>query len=144
MKKKIITVISLVLVIAMMCCNVSVLAASVTPRWTNCDQYSFTFSITDDGTAHVRVGYTGDSNKFAEARLTVQLEKRFLLVFWNTVDIGYPNDEWTETSTELYGNFYNSFALSDTGTYRAVMTLEIVGKDGSVDVIEDKIEYKYE
>ena len=144
MKKKIMTVISLVLVMAMMCCNVSVLAASVTPRWTNCDQYSFTFSIPNDGTAHVNVSYTGDSNKFAEARLTVQLEKRFLLVFWNTVDIGYTNNEWTETSTELLGNFYNAFQLSDKGTYRAVMTLEIVGKDGSVDVIEDKIEYKYE
>lgn len=144
MKKKIMTVISLVLVMAMMCCNVSVLAASVTPRWTNCDQYSFTFSITDYGTAHVNVDYTGDRNKFAEARLTVQLEKRFLLVFWNTVDIGYTNNEWTETSTELLGNFYNAFQLSDTGTYRAVLKLEIVGKDGSVDVIEDKIEYKYE
>lgn len=144
MKKKIITVVSLVLVMAMMCCNVSVLASSVTPRWTNCDQYSFTFSITDDGTAHVKVGYTGDSNNFAEARMTVQLEKRFLLVFWNTVDIGYSDNTWTETSTDLYGNFYNSFALSDTGRYRAVMTLEIVGIDGSVDVIEDTIEYDYE
>ena len=144
MKKKIMTVISLVLIMAMMCCNVSVLAASVTPRWTNCDQYAFTFTINDSGIAHVNINYTGDSNKFAEARLTVQLEKRFLLVFWNTVDIGYTNNEWTETSTKLLGNFYNAFQLSDKGTYRAVMTLEIVGKDGSVDVIEDKIEYKYE
>jgi len=144
MKKKIMTVISLVLIMAMMCCNVSVLAASVTPRWTNCDQYAFTFTINDSGIAHVNINYTGDSNKFAEARLTVQLEKRFLLVFWNTVDIGYTNNEWTETSAELLGNFYNAFQLSDKGTYRAVMTLEIVGKDGSVDVIEDKIEYKYE
>ena len=144
MKKKIITVVSLVLVMAMMCCNVSVLAASVTPRWTNCDQYAFTFTINDSGIAHVNVNYTGDSNKFAEARLTVQLEKRFLLVFWNTVDIGYPNNEWTETSTDLYGNFYNSFALSDTGRYRAVMTLEIVGIDGSVDVIESESVYDYE
>ena len=144
MKKKIITVFSLVLIMAMICCNLGVLAATVTPRWTNCDQYAFTFSITDDGVAHVDVDYTGDSNKFAEARMTVQLEKRFLLVFWNTVDIGYTNNEWVETSTELFDTFYNGFQLSDKGTYRAVLTLEITGKDGSVDVIEDKIEYDYE
>ena len=144
MKKKLVTVVSLVLVMAMMCCNVSVFAASVTPRWTNCDQYAFTFTINDSGIAHVNINYTGDSNKFAEARLTVQLEKRFLLVFWNTVDIGYADNTWTATSTDLLGNFYNSFALSDTGRYRAVMTLEIVGIDGSVDVIEDTIEYDYE
>jgi len=144
MKKKIMTVISLVLVMAMMCCNVSVLAASVTPRWSNCNQYTFSFSITDDGMAHVHIDYTGDGNNFAEARLEVQLEKRFLLVFWNTVDIGYTDNTWTETSTELIDVFYNGFQLSDTGTYRAVLKLEIVGKDGSVDVIEDKIEYKYE
>ena len=144
MKKKIITVISLALVMAIMCCNVNVLAASVTPRWTNCDQYSFTFSITDDGIAHINIRYTGDSNHFSEARMTVQLQKRFLLVFWNTVDIGYANNEWTETSTELIDTFYNGFQLSNKGTYRAVMTLEIVGMDGSVDVIEDQIEYEYE
>lgn len=144
MKKKLFAIISLVLVMAMMCCNVSVLAASVTPRWTNCDQYSFTFSITDDGVAHVDVDYTGDGNNFASARLTVKLQKRFLLVFWNTVDIGYPNNEWVETSTELLDTFYNGFQLSDKGTYRAVLTLEITGKDGSVDVIETDSEYKYE
>ena len=137
-------VISLVLIMAMMCCNVSVLAASVTPRWTNCNQYTFAFAITDDGVAHVDVDYMGDANNFASARLTVKIQKRFLLAFWNTVDIGYTDDEWVETSTELYDTFYNSFALSDTGMYRAVLTLEITGKDGSVDVIEEKIEYKYE
>ena len=144
MKKKLFTIISLVLVMAMMCCNVSVFAATVTPRWTNCNQYTFAFSITDDGIAHVNIDYTGDGNNFAEARSTVKIQKRFLLAFWSTVDIGYTDNEWVESSTEIIDVFYNSFALSDTGTYRAVLTLEITGKNGSVDVIEDKIEYKYE
>lgn len=144
MKKKFLATISLILIMATMCCNLNIFAASVTPRWTNCDQYGFTFAITDDGVAHVDVDYLGDSNHFGSARMTIKLQKRFLLLFWNTVDIGYSNNEWVETSTDLYDTFYNSFPLSSKGTYRAVLTLEITGKDGSVDVIESELEYEYE
>ncbi len=144
MKKKLLVAISLILIMATMCCNLNVFAASVTPRWANCNQYTFTFAITDDGVAHVDVDYMGDGNNFASARMTIKLQKRFLLLFWNTVDIGYANNEWVETSTDLFDTFYNSFALSGKGTYRAVLTLEITGKDGSVDLIESELEYKYE
>lgn len=143
MKKKLFAVVALVLIMSILCCNVSIFASSVTPRWTNCDLYSFGFSITDDGMARVGVDYVGDANNLASAKSTVKLQKRFLLVFWNTVDIGYPNNEWVETSTELVDLFYNGFQLSDTGTYHAVLTLEITGKDGSVDVVDTDLEYEY-
>ena len=67
----------------------------------------------------------------------MKLEKRFLFVFWNYVD------EWSSSSTELNGDFFHTFTLDGSGTYRATFTLLITGNDGTVDTIEQVIESKY-
>lgn len=92
-------------------------------------EFSFT-AISDGG--HVSVSYDG-SDSFVRANVSVKVEKRFLLVFWN--DIG----EWSASSTDLYGVFYHLFALDGSGTYRATITLTITGSDGNVDTITDEI-----
>lgn len=74
----------------------------------------------------------------------MKIQKRFLGIFWSTVDIGYTDNEWIAYCYDLNGTVYNSFPLEDTGTYRAVFTVEIYGKDGSVDTIEDKITSTYD
>jgi hypothetical protein len=69
--------------------------------------------------------------------LTVKVEKRFLLVFWNEVGT------WSSTSTELYGYFSHVMPLNGSGTYRATFTLEVLGKDGTLDVITDTLTSDY-
>ena len=116
---------------------------TVTPRFTNCDQCNFIFRVLDPGEAHVGVTYFAKSNVFTQAKLTVKIQKKFLGLFWRTVDIGTTNDEWIAYSNDVYGEFYNYFSVDGTGTYRAVICLEIYGTSGAVDTIEDTIEYKY-
>jgi hypothetical protein len=96
----------------------------------------FSFSALSDG-GHVSVSYDG-YNSFVRADVTVKVEKRFLLVFWNDVD------EWSASSTNPYGVFYHLFTLNGNGTYRATVTLTITGSDGTVDTITDEIESKLE
>ena len=71
------------------------------------------------------------------ADLTVKVQKRFLLVFWNDVS------EWSASSTDIDGYFVNTLPLNGSGTYRANITLTITGSNGTVDTITDTIESQY-
>ena len=115
----------------------------IMPRWNIALQKNFSFVVSNANQAIVNVKYSADSTNFQKANLTVKLEKRFLLLFWTTVDIGYTNNEWTASSTNPNGNFYNTFTVNGKGTYRAHITLEIIGKNGQKDVIEETLEYEY-
>ncbi len=97
---------------------------------------SFDFLALSDG-GHVSVSYNGNDS-FVRADVSVKVEKRFLLVFWN--DVG----EWSTSSTDPYGSFYHIFALNGKGTYRATITLTITGSDGTTDTITNEIESKLE
>lgn len=114
----------------------------IMPRWNVVNQKNIIFKVANNN-AIVNVTYDANSTNFQKANLTVKIQKRFLLVFWSTVDIGYTNNEWTASSTNPSGNFYNTFTVNGTGTYRAQITLEIIGKNGQKDVIEETIEYEY-
>ena len=109
--------------------------AGIAPCLSHMGGGSFTFSATESG-GNVVVTYEG-YDSFVQARVTVKLQKRFLLVFWSDVDA------WTTTSTELLGFLSHTFALEGKGTYKATMTLEVTGTDGTVDVITDSIESTY-
>ena len=115
----------------------------ISPYYTNCNKCSLSFTVADPGEAHVGVTYNAKNDVFKEARVTVKIQKKFLLFFWQTVDIGFANNEWTDSSTNVNGYFYNSFDVDGTGTYRAIFTIQIIGINGSVDLIEETIESKY-
>ena len=115
----------------------------IMPRWNVTTNKTFSFNVTDTNKANVSIVYNTNSSNFQKANLTVKIEKRFLLLFWSTVDIGYTNNEWTASSTNPNGYFYNTFTVNGTGMYRAHITLEIIGKNGQKDVIEETIEYEY-
>ena len=116
---------------------------AVSPRYANCNQCYFSFEVLDPGEAHVVVTYIAKADVFTRADLTVKIQKKFLGIFWKTVDIGIPNNEWVPYSTAVNGQFYKSFSVDGTGTYRAVFRLEIHGTSGSVDTIENTVEYIY-
>ncbi|MBR2313001.1 MAG: hypothetical protein IKA46_06910 [Clostridia bacterium] len=116
----------------------------IVPYWNNTNTCTFNFAVLDPGTAYVEAIYSAKAEAFTQAKLTVKIQKRFLGVFWKTVDIGLTDDEWISYCYDRNGEFYNSFAADGTGTYRAVFALEISGTGGETDVIERTIEYKYD
>lgn len=127
-----------IFLIAIMCMtNITAFASNnvTSPRLSHTSNANFSFSATANG-GYVDVTYYG-YDSFVRADLTVKIEKRFLLFWWN--DVG----EWSASSTELNGDFFHTFTLNGSGTYRATFTLLITGNDGTVDTIERVIESDY-
>lgn len=113
------------------------------PFYVNCSKCSTTFTVADPGQAHVGVTYNAKADVFTQAKVTVQIQKKFLGLFWKTVDINETNNEWVAYSSSVNGYFYKTFDVEGTGTYRAKFTIIMYGTNGTSDIIEDTIECKY-
>lgn len=140
MKKRIAFLLSIVMTITMLFASAFPTAAAETgieSRLANADTATVVFGIAD-GVGHFAVVYNGNDETFTHLRVSVTIQKRFLLVFWSDVD------SWSGTFTEVHGDIYTTFPIEKTGMYRAVYTLEFYGTSGVVDVIESNIECKYE
>ena len=111
-------------------------SSNITPRWTNLSDVSFTFLATSSG-GYVDAAYESYSNTFSQARISVKLQKRFLLLFWTDVD------EWSSSSNQDSGILSHVFTLDGAGTYRATFTFEVIGTDGTVDTVTKEIESSY-
>ncbi|MBE6697646.1 MAG: hypothetical protein E7581_03895 [Ruminococcaceae bacterium] len=114
----------------------------ISPRYLNMSNYTAVFSITDPETAVVDVWYYGKEEVFSRAEITVKIQKK-ILVFWTDVDIGYANNVWTDSNTQVYGSFFNTFSINGAGKYRALITLKVFDALGSCDTIEMTREYEY-
>ena len=131
---------SVFLAIVMVCMSVIPSFATddgISTYLTNCYEATMTFGVAD-GEASIYVSYTGRSSTFTQAKLTVQIQKKFLGLFWRDAA-----DEWVGYCTDVDGYFYDDIPIDGTGTYRAVFKLEVFGSTGVTDVIEDTIQYKY-
>lgn len=117
--------------------NVVTVDEGISPYLTNCATATFVFAVID-GKAEFAVTYIGYEETFVMAKVWVQVQKKYLGLFWR--DVG---DEWIGTNEDLQGAFMDSITADGTGTYRANFTLHIVGNTGVVDVLEDTLEYKY-
>lgn len=115
----------------------------IAPCYVHCDTSDIMFTVSNNQ-AIVKVLYEGIPTTFTQAQVTVKIQKRFLGIFWSTVDIGLPDNEWVAYNNNVSGSFYNTFPVDGTGTYRAKITLEVFGLTGVSDVIEETIECKYE
>ena len=147
MKRNMKRMITVILSVLMLWCGcVSVYASDANAGVAPCLDYAYdasmAFVVIDPGVANFMVSYNGNPNTFMVAKLTVTFEKRFLGVFWRTVDIGWENNEWVGRNADLQGDFYDNVTLDGTGTYRANFKLEIMGADSS-DVIEESIVCNY-
>ena len=116
-------------------------APGITPCWNNVDDVRFNFRIYS-GTGELKVNYGGYST-FAYAKLTVKVQKRTLGIFWRTVDIGEPDNEWITASANSSDQFLKIFTVEDTGTYRAKFLLEVTGTNGETEEIEETIVVEY-
>ena len=92
---------------------------------------------TDDLMLYVDCSYaTGANSGVTRVDVTAYVEKRTLLLFWNKVDIGLPNNEWTDTCYGLYGSAYFSAQLPSSGTYRVTYIMEIYKGSTLVETVE--------
>ena len=113
-------------------------ASAVESRLTNGNDATVAFTIDEStGIAHFSVAYNGKQETFTYAKVSVKVQKRSLWFLWTDVDT------WNDTSTELHGNFYTSFVLEGSGTYKASYTLEFYGTGTEVDVIENSTTDSY-
>ena len=140
MKRRFTFLLTIVMAISMIIAGAIPASAAenaIQPRLSNASTANVGFVVDDSGVGHFSVLYNGKEATFTEAKVSVTIQKRFLLLFWDEVD------RWTGISNELHGNFYTTFILISKGTYRAVFTLEFYGTSGVVDVIQDYIEYDF-
>ena len=113
------------------------------PRLNNTATTSTNFTITTAGKATISATYDGYKNITTGATITSYIEKRTLGLFWSRVDIGEPNNEWVDTSTDYVGAFGHEFWLDSKGTYRATVVYEISGTGGATDEITYEQERTY-
>ena len=143
MKKVLVLLLTITTLISCMTIYSSAEDYEIQPYYENIVRASTNFSITSSGLACVSATYYGYPDIMTEIKCEIYLQKRFLGLFWTTVDIGVPDNVWVDYSTSTNGNFYHEFQLSDTGTYKAVFKLTFFGNTYVQDVVEDEIEDKY-
>ena len=107
----------------------------VMPRYNNTVFVDSSFGI-DNGEAIALVSYIGYPGITTGARITIQLQKRNLLVFWKDVA------SWEDVSYGTEGAFEHSYPVS-SGTYRVKIRYEISGSGGATDVIEEELKDSY-
>ena len=135
MKRTLHSLLTFVLSMTILCTGVIPAFASnegVSTCLANCYNTSMNFTVVD-GEAHFGVTYYAKEATFTQAKLTVQIQKKFLAFFWKDVA-----DEWVGYCTDLDGVFVDAIPVDQTGTYRAIFKLEIFGTTDT-DVIEETI-----
>lgn len=134
-----------IITLAVLMLSCSALSASawggLMPLFDNCDYCDLSFII-NNGEAYIGIDYDGQST-FLFIRISVQIQKKTLGLFWTTVDISEPNNTWVAYSYITTNYISNTFTLTETGTYRAVIDIEFHGTDGTIDYINDKIQRVY-
>ena len=109
--------------------------AEIMPCYNNAATVNSNFNIVD-GNAIVLASYTGYQDMTTGARITIQLQKRNLLIFWKDIT------EWVDVSYKENAMFEHSYPVS-SGTYRVKIRYEISGSGGATDVIEEEIQDSY-
>ena len=143
MKKIIVLLLTVATLVSCMTIYSSADDYEIVPFYNNIGRASTDSIITSSGIARAGMTYNGYDDQISYVKCEIYLEKRFLGLFWNRVDIGVTDDVWVDYSYTVDGSIFHEIQLSDTGTYRAVFNVTIYGKSGANDVIEEKMEYKY-
>lgn len=130
MKRKICFILAFVFTVAAFV-SPSVLASGITPYYNNVNNTNTQFAISDAGEASVTVYYDG-TGVATGATISVKIEKRNFLIFWNEVvnDVYYFREE-SHAETFVY-------QLEKTGTYRCTVDYLISGTGG----LDDEINFQ--
>ncbi len=111
--------------------------SGVAPCFTNTAVAETTFHISSSGVVTVGIGYFGYPDMVSKATITIELEKRNLLFFWDEV--------YTESLVVYEEDYIDEvvYLVTKTGKYRVTVTYEIEGPSGVTDVITSQIEDSY-
>ena len=112
--------------------------SSISPRYDVVLNPSFQLDIYP-GYALFSVSFFADEDIFDHAEFEMRLQRKGL-IFWSDVDITI-SEMWFY---EAYTDYALRQAIPDnTGKYRALYTLRVVGNNGLTDTIERTVEYTY-
>lgn len=134
-------ILSIILCAILLVCGFETLALAsggddgIMPCYNNASSTNSNFYVAD-GNAVISASYVGFPGVTTGAKITVQLQKRNLLVFWKDVT------SWENVSYEYSGVFTYSHPVS-SGTYRVRIRYEISGSGGAVDVVEEELKASY-
>lgn len=126
---------TLVFVLMMSSYTFTASATAITPYYNNTSTATTAASVSGAGLLSITNRFTGFPSLTTHAVIKTYVEKKFLGLFWNSVDIGQPNNEWVDT---IYDYTYvggHTFQLTSTGTYRVTAVYTIYGSGGDPDVI---------
>lgn len=93
-------------------------------------------NMSADNTLYISCDYGAAANSgVTRVDITVFVEKRNLLVLWDRVEIGQPNNEWTTICYGLYNVTSHSVPITP-GTYRVTSIFEVYCGRDLVETIE--------
>lgn len=126
---------SLTLLLLVMSIAVPIKKASAAITYNNTYSATQSSSVNSNGKLSTQLSVTGIKGTTQRIETELYVEKRILLVFWSRVDIGCPNNVWTDAvNSYLYSNTF-THDLTSTGTYRVTVTYTVSGTGGTDDVI---------
>ena len=128
MKRRICLILSCILVLSLI--MTTAVSASDISTYNNHTMVTYTlFSITDSGEACVTYEFIGYKGITAGAVMTIKIEKRNLLFFWNEV----VEDCFVVAGESGMG--CRDYQLTSKGTYRCTVTYRVSGTTGVDDLI---------
>ena len=129
------TVFALALLMLVMSVFVPMKKAEAAMMYNNTSSATARCSIDSNGNLSVALKVTGYSGITQRIEVALYVEKRVLGIFWSRVDIGCPNNIWTDSKTGY--TYTNTFShhLGSTGTFRVNVTFTVSGTGGSNDII---------
>ena len=92
-------------------------------------------TVNSSGLLQASMSVTGIKGKTSCIAVELYVQKRILGLFWKKVDIGCPNNIWTDSTTNTTYSHVFSHSLTSTGTYRVTVTYTVSGSGGADDVI---------
>ncbi len=116
---------------------------TVAPLYNNVVSAQTSASVSSSGIITISNRYVGIQNTTTKAIITTKIEKRFLGLFWKSVDINQPNNQWVDTIYNFSYTGSHTFQLPSTGTYRITAVYEIYGNGGSADKITCEVKKTY-
>lgn len=109
---------------------------AISPMYAVAIEAACNCSVSPDSTLYITSNYTaGADSGVTRVDITVYVEKRNLLVLWDRVEIGQPNNEWTTICYGLHNTASHSIAIT-SGTYRVTSIFEVYCGRTLVETIE--------
>lgn len=98
---------------------------AVQPMWTEPVNTETLCNISESLVLSIRNRYTSVDDAVNWVVITTYVEKRNLLILWERVDIGQPDNVWLDYCSGANNSRSRSVQLPESGTYRITATFEL-------------------